>query len=110
MVGRFQGAQANRPVQAAGQIVDPGDRLGVAGFDRGSLGANVRHEFQLVADVVETGERISDDEDAVGHAQRIRRGKRQTLEVACGLVAEVADGAAAEAFGETVGRFRGEHL
>ena len=98
-VGRFQCAEANRTVQAAGQIIDPCHGLGVPGFDRGSLGANVRHEFQLVAHMVETGERVGDDEDAVCHAQWIRRRNREALEVARRFVAEVSDGAAAEAFG-----------
>ena len=65
----------------------------------------MRDKLEPVAHVVETGERVCDDEDAVRYVQGVSVRDRQVLEISRRLVAEVADGPTAESFGKPLGRF-----
>ena len=73
-VRRLERAQSNGPGQAASQVVDPRHGLRVARFDRWPLGADVGHQLQAMSHVVETGERVGNHKDAVGHLQGVRIG------------------------------------
>ena len=109
-VGRLHRTQRHWLTELRGQAVDAGNGFGIAFLDRLLLSPHVRDKLEPVAHVVETGERVDDDEDAVRHLQGVSVRDREVLEISRRLVAEVADGATAESFGKPLGWFGSKRL
>ena len=109
-VGRFHRTQPDRLAEPPGEVVDPANGFRVALLDRGLLSPDMGDQLEPVTHVVEAGQRVGDDEHAIRDTQRVHIRDGQVFEVARRLVAEVADGAAAEPFGKALSRFGQKRL
>ena len=98
---RPQRTELHRLGEARLQGVQPLGSGPVGGLER--TGTHVGDQLQAMLHVVETDQRVADQEHPVGYPQGVRVRKRDALQVAGGFVTEVANRAAAEA-GQAVGR------
>src|SRR5207248_11384184 len=71
-VGRLHRTQRHWLTELRGQAVDAGNGFGIAVLDRLLLSPHVRDKPEPVAHMLETGERVGEDEDAVRYVQAVR--------------------------------------
>ena len=102
--GGLRGQQAHRLAgdaalqQVVLQFHQPLGRLGVRPMQVGvRVDEHGRHQDQLVLDPVEGRDGVVEAPDGVGQAEQVGRPRRQRLQLADGVIADVADGARGQA-------------